>query len=109
MVLPIVLRAVLSIDVMQIEAAEHCHKGGENMSVAERTAVSPSARAVRLARVREIASAYVALTKPRIMLFLLFTAYSAMIVAHRGLPDIQSTIVCLIGLALSSGLSLIHI
>ncbi|WP_083511744.1 heme o synthase [Alicyclobacillus acidiphilus] len=73
------------------------------MSVAERTAVSPSARAVRLARVREIASAYVALTKPRIMLFLLFTAYSAMIVAHRGLPDIQSTIVCLIGLALSSG------
>lgn len=46
---------------------------------------------------------YTAVTKPRIMILLLFTAYCAMIVAQKGFPDIYITIFTLVGLALSSG------
>ncbi|MFD1677489.1 heme o synthase [Alicyclobacillus fodiniaquatilis] len=50
-----------------------------------------------------VAKAYLALTKPRIMLFLLFTAYCAMIVAAGGMPDLRVTFAGLGGLALSAG------
>lgn len=47
--------------------------------------------------------AYIALTKPRIQLMLLFTAYCAMVIANRAAPDIRITIPTLAGLALSTG------
>lgn len=47
--------------------------------------------------------AYVALTKPRIMVLLLFTAYCAMIAAHARLPEWKTAAAGLLGLALSSG------
>ncbi|MFD1674606.1 heme o synthase [Alicyclobacillus fodiniaquatilis] len=62
-----------------------------------------SVRAVGLTHIRAVIKAYVALTKPRIMLFLLFTAYCAMIVAQGGVPDLQKTVAGLGGLALSAG------
>ncbi len=46
---------------------------------------------------------YVALTKPRILVMLVFTALCAAFVAQRGIPDMKVTIAMLIGLALSSG------
>lgn len=46
---------------------------------------------------------YVALTKPRIMLLLLFTAYCAMILARQGVPSINSSVWAMIGLGLSCG------
>lgn len=46
---------------------------------------------------------YLILTKPRINALLLFTAYSAAIVAAGGFPDIKTTLVLLIGLGLSGG------
>jgi protoheme IX farnesyltransferase len=46
---------------------------------------------------------YVTLTKPRIMLLILITAYGAMAFAADGLPDIDLSLVTLFGLGLSSG------
>ncbi len=46
---------------------------------------------------------YLILTKPRINALLLFTAYSAAIVAAGGFPDLLTTFVLLIGLGLSGG------
>ncbi|MCL6631472.1 MAG: heme o synthase [Alicyclobacillus herbarius] len=46
---------------------------------------------------------FVELTKPRIMVLLLFTAFAAAIVARGGLPSLKETLVLLIGLALSTG------
>ena len=43
------------------------------------------------------------LTKPRIMLLILITAYGAMAYAADGLPDLRLTVVTLVGLGLSSG------
>ena len=46
---------------------------------------------------------YTALTKPRIMLLILITAYGAMAFAADGLPEVRLTLVTLFGLGLSSG------
>src|SRR5437763_860212 len=46
---------------------------------------------------------YVTLTKPRIMVLILITAFGAMAFAANGLPDARLTVVTLFGLALSSG------
>lgn len=46
---------------------------------------------------------YFELTKPRIMLFLLLTAYCAMVVANKGIPPVGNSLLILIGLALSTG------
>jgi protoheme IX farnesyltransferase len=46
---------------------------------------------------------YVSLTKPGIVLWLLITAYCAMIVGHRGLPAVGVTVWALLGLGLSAG------
>lgn len=46
---------------------------------------------------------FVALTKPRIMLLLLFTGYCAMVVAQGGFPKIGVTIAAMVGLGLSTG------
>ena len=46
---------------------------------------------------------YVTLTKPRIMMLILITAYGAMAFAADGLPGAHLTVVTLFGLALSSG------
>ncbi len=46
---------------------------------------------------------YVTLTKPRIMLLILITAYGAMAYAADGLPSLELTLATLIGLGLSSG------
>jgi protoheme IX farnesyltransferase len=48
-------------------------------------------------------SAYVATTKPKIQIMLLFTGYAAMIVAMHGIPRIGLTINTLLGLALATG------
>ncbi len=47
--------------------------------------------------------AYTALTKPRILVMLVFTSLCAAFVAQRGIPDIKVTFAMLLGLALSSG------
>jgi protoheme IX farnesyltransferase len=51
----------------------------------------------------ETVKAYVELTKPRIMVLLLFTAYAAAIVALGHLPSLDESLVLLLGLALSTG------
>lgn len=51
----------------------------------------------------ELVRAYGVLTKPRIALLLLFTAYCAMIVAEGHLPSVPDTVLGLGGLALSAG------
>ncbi|MCL6445836.1 MAG: heme o synthase [Alicyclobacillus sp.] len=48
-------------------------------------------------------SVYVTLTKPRIMVLLLFTEYCAMVAAMHRVPDFRTTVVALLGLALSAG------
>lgn len=47
--------------------------------------------------------AYIALTKPGILVMLVFTSLCAAFVAQRGIPNIGVTIAMLVGLALSSG------
>ncbi len=54
-------------------------------------------------RIQNTIRAYVELTKPGIVLWLLITAYCAMVVARRGVPDLGVTIFTLIGLGLSAG------
>lgn len=49
------------------------------------------------------AMAYVELTKPRIMLLLLYTGICGMFVAAEGLPSLRVVILTIIGLALSTG------
>lgn len=51
----------------------------------------------------ETIKAYFVLTKPRINVLLLFTAYCAMIVAAKGIPSWYETIFGLVGLGLSAG------
>jgi protoheme IX farnesyltransferase len=46
---------------------------------------------------------FVTLTKPRIMLLILITAYGAMLFAAQGLPGAELTLATLLGLGLSSG------
>jgi protoheme IX farnesyltransferase len=66
------------------------------------TRAQPTARGtVQGRRVRP--GDYVALTKPGIVLWLVITAYVAMVVAERGLPGVPTTVVTLGGLALSAG------
>jgi heme o synthase len=52
---------------------------------------------------RTVVADYVTLTKPRIMVLILITAYGAMAFAADGLPGARLTVVTLFGLALSSG------
>ncbi len=52
---------------------------------------------------RSVVGDYVTLTKPRIMVLILITAYGAMAFAADGLPGARLTLVTLFGLALSSG------
>lgn len=47
--------------------------------------------------------AYIALTKPRILVMLVFTSLCAAFVAQRGVPNLGTTIAMLIGMSLSSG------
>lgn len=51
----------------------------------------------------EVVRDYVALTKPRIVLLLAFTALAGMVLAARGLPPLSLTVLTLLGLALSAG------
>jgi protoheme IX farnesyltransferase len=51
----------------------------------------------------DLIKGYTILTKPRINALLLFTAYSAAIVAADGFPDLKTTFVLLVGLGLSGG------
>jgi heme o synthase len=53
--------------------------------------------------VRTVVADYITLTKPRIMLLILITAYGAMAYAADGLPPLGLTVATLIGLGLSSG------
>lgn len=54
-------------------------------------------------RIQSTIRAYVELTKPGIVLWLLITAYCAMVVADRGVPGAGVTIFTLLGLGLSAG------
>ncbi len=60
-------------------------------------------RTKRADSVSNMIRAYFDLTKPRIMLLLLFTAYCAMLVGARGVPDARVTLWTLLGLAMSCG------
>ena len=52
---------------------------------------------------RSVVADYVTLTKPRIMMLILITAYGAMAFAADGLPSARLTVLTLFGLGLSSG------
>ncbi|MDQ0191051.1 protoheme IX farnesyltransferase [Alicyclobacillus cycloheptanicus] len=54
-------------------------------------------------KVVEVAKAYLTLTKPRIAILLLFTAFAAMIVAAQGIPTLRQMVLGLVGLGLSAG------
>lgn len=56
-----------------------------------------------LRRIPETGRAYLELTKPGIVVWLLITAYCAMIVGHHGIPPILKTIDTLVGLGMSAG------
>lgn len=56
-----------------------------------------------VAELKESAKAYLELTKPGIVVWLLITAFCAMLVAHHGLPSWPKTIGTLVGLAMSAG------
>src|SRR3954469_20671535 len=53
--------------------------------------------------VRTVIADYTTLTKPRIMLLILITAYGAMAFATDGVPRMELALATLFGLALSSG------
>src|SRR2546423_15658530 len=53
--------------------------------------------------VRTAVADYITLTKPRIMLLILITAYGAMAFATDGVPSMDLALATLLGLALSSG------
>ncbi|MDA8192918.1 MAG: heme o synthase [Thermaerobacter sp.] len=67
----------------------------------------PEVPAIRGDRTRPsrqgVLSDYLALTKPGIVIWLLITAYCAMVVARRGIPDLALTVWTLSGLGLSAG------
>jgi protoheme IX farnesyltransferase len=65
-------------------------------------AIETSLRREQLS-VREIASAYLALTKPRIISLLLITTIPAMILADKGMPSIWLIIATVIGGTLAAG------
>ena len=56
-----------------------------------------------VSKLQENVRAYVELTKPGIVIWLLITAYSAMVVAHHGFPALDVTVFTLLGLGLSAG------
>ncbi|EJY54437.1 protoheme IX farnesyltransferase [Alicyclobacillus hesperidum URH17-3-68] len=57
----------------------------------------------KVARAVSVAKVYLTLTKPRIAVLLLFTAFAAMIVAGHGVPSVSKAILGLLGLGLSAG------
>ena len=57
----------------------------------------------RLARLRAVVGAYVALCKPRIVELLLITAVPTLFLAYRGLPSLLVTVVVVVGGALAAG------
>jgi len=66
--------------------------------------VSPSPLPERRRRgAADVLRDYVALTKPRIVLLLIFTALAAMVVAAGGVPPIGRALLTLLGLSLSAG------
>jgi heme o synthase len=65
--------------------------------------LAPAVTSSRLSIVYQTIRAYIILTKPRIMLLLVFTAYCAMAVAQGRLPGLGLTVATLFGLALASG------
>jgi protoheme IX farnesyltransferase len=54
-------------------------------------------------RPREVATAYLILTKPRVMVLLLITTFAAMLMVHRGLPPVGLILATLLGGALAAG------
>lgn len=54
-------------------------------------------------RFNVIIRSYIDLMKPGIVLWLLITAYCAMIVGYRGIPPLGTTVVTMLGLGLSAG------
>ncbi len=65
--------------------------------------LAPAVSSSRLSSVYLAIRAYITLTKPRIMLLLVFTAYCAMAVAQGRLPGLGLTVATLIGLAFAAG------
>ncbi|MBI3743987.1 MAG: protoheme IX farnesyltransferase [Chloroflexi bacterium] len=57
----------------------------------------------RRERGKQLAMAYVALTKPRIIVLLLITALGAMFIAAKGAPPLQATLLVMIGGTLAAG------
>jgi heme o synthase len=73
------------------------------MSIIHSETLTPAVTSSRLSSVYQTIRAYITLTKPRIMLLLVFTAYCAMAVAAGRLPGFGLTVATLSGLALASG------
>jgi protoheme IX farnesyltransferase len=75
----------------------------KTVSIAPSESYLPLSRLARLQWLVRAVRPYVELTKPRIILFLLFTQYGAMVVAERCLPPLGITIAALLGLGLTAG------
>ncbi|UOF92644.1 heme o synthase [Fodinisporobacter ferrooxydans] len=74
------------------------------MSVSQQELLQPIERSIpSSSSMLQTMQAYIALTKPRILVMLVFTSLCAAFVAQRGLPNIGKTLAMLIGLWLSSG------
>lgn len=74
---------------------------GESRSLSEETAApSPTSGAARL---RDVVSAYVGLTKPRVIELLLLTTVPVMFFAQRGVPPLGLVAATVLGGALSAG------
>jgi heme o synthase len=99
---------VASISSGNAAVTQALHTGGSALTLSAAvalTALAGTAPTTRNAErsTRNVALAYVQLTKPRVMSLLLATTATAMIIAARGLPDVGTFIATLLGGALMSG------
>ncbi|QSO46848.1 heme o synthase [Alicyclobacillus mengziensis] len=70
----------------------------KGLDVAPETAVAVMPR-----RFLQLMSGYWSLTKPGIMVMLLYTAFTGMLLANHGIPSVHTVVFTLLGLALSTG------
>ncbi len=96
--------AVWSMVVVLVSMAWHTRRlAAEPVLTANAQSDDVGTAASAPSRGREIASAYLMLTKPRVMVLLLITTLAAMLMAHRGLPPIGLIVATLVGGALAAG------
>lgn len=73
------------------------------MAYTEGASFSQFSQTTGFIRAIQVVTAYFKLTKPKIQIMILFTAYCAMLIAQGSVPNWHITLFTLVGLALSSG------